>query len=163
MGVEPAERGVMQRAPHQPGASLWADGLGRHTAGVGLLIGVAALAVGFAYHEAGEPEWQTMIFTSLAFLQVFQAIGTRSRSESLRTIGLTSNRVMVAIVGIVVALQLAAIYTPLRDFLDLEPLGATDLGICVGLGAALLAVLELVKARRRVVEAAVTQELQPVP
>ena len=149
MGVEPAERGVMQRAPHQPGASLWAGGLGRHTAGIGILIGASALAVGYAYHEAGRAEWQTMIFTSLAFLQVFQAIGTRSSTESLRSIGLTSNRVMVAIVSAVVGLQLAAIYTPLREFLDLEPLGALDLALCVGSGAALLAVLELVKLRRR--------------
>ena len=90
-----------------------------------------------------------MIFTSLAFLQVFQAIGTRSSTESLRTIGLTSNRVMVAIVSVVVGLQLAAIYTPLREFLDLEPLGAADLALCVGLGAALLGVLELLKFRHR--------------
>jgi P-type Ca2+ transporter type 2C len=149
MGVEPAERGVMQRAPHRPGASLWAGGLGRHTAGIGVLIGIAALAVGYAYHEAGEPEWQTMIFTSLAFLQVFQAIGTRSSTESLRSIGLTSNRVMVAIAGAVVGLQLAAVYTPLREFLELEPLGAADLALCVSLGVALLVVLELLKARHR--------------
>ena len=149
MGVEPAERGAMRRAPHQPGASLWAGGLGRHTVGVGLLIGIAALAVGYAYYENGQAEWQTMIFTSLAFLQVFQAIGTRSSTESLRTIGLTSNRVMVAIVSVVVGLQLAAIYTPLREFLDLEPLGAADLALCVGLGAALLGVLELLKFRHR--------------
>ena len=29
-----------------------------------------------------------MIFTTLAFMQVFQAFGTRSHTESLRTIGL---------------------------------------------------------------------------
>jgi len=149
MGVEPAERGVMQREPHQPGASLWAGGLGRRTAWIGTLIGAAALTVGFVYHETDRVEWQTMIFTSLAFLQVFQAIGTRSSTESLRQIGLTSNRVMVGIASLVVALQLAAIYTPLREFLDLEPLGAIDLAICVGLGAALLVILELVKLRHR--------------
>jgi P-type Ca2+ transporter type 2C len=151
MGVEPAEGGVMQRAPHRPGESLW-SGRSRSThAGVGLLIGVAALTVGYAYHETGQAEWQTMIFTSLAFLQVFQAIGTRSSTESLRTIGLFSNRVMVGIVALVVGLQLAAIYTPLRGFLDLEPLGAIDLALCVGLGVALLAVLELLKLRHRTV------------
>ena len=149
MGVEPAERGVMRRGPHRPGESLWAGGLGRHTVWVGAAIGAAALAVGFAYHGSGQPEWQTMIFTSLAFLQIFQAIGTRSSTESLRTIGLTSNPVMVAVAALVVALQLGAVFTPLRGLLGLEPLGAADLALCVGLGAALLAVLEVVKARRR--------------
>jgi Ca2+-transporting ATPase len=83
LGTEPAERGVMQRRPHAPGASIWAGGLGRQTAWNGAFIGVAALAVGFAYERIGRNEWQTMMFTTLAFLQVFQAIGTRSSTDSL--------------------------------------------------------------------------------
>ena len=51
--------------------------------------------------------------------------------------------------GLVVVLQLPAIYTPLRDLLDLETLGATDLATCVAAGLGLLAVLEVVKARDR--------------
>jgi len=149
MGLEPAERRVMQRAPHQPGASLWADGLGRQTIWIGTLIGAASLGIGFVYRETGQAEWQTMIFTTLAFMQVFQAFGTRSRTESLRTIGFTTNRLMLAIAAVVVALQLAALYTPLNDFLDLDPLGATDLAICVGLGLALLVVLEITKHLNR--------------
>jgi Ca2+-transporting ATPase len=108
-----------------------------------------ALAIGFAYHESGRAEWQTMVFTSLALMQVFQAFGTRSHLESLRTIGATSNRVMVAIAALVVGLQLAAVSTPLRGFLDLEPLGPVDLGVCVAAGVGLLVVLETVKARHR--------------
>ena len=145
MGVEPAERQVMQRHPHQPDASLWADGLGRQTMWVGVLIGVASLGIGFIYRETGQAEWQTMIFTTLAFMQVFQAFGTRSRTESLRTIGFTTNRVMLAIASFVSVLQLLALYTPLRDFLELDPLGMVDLAICVGLGVALLLVLEVYK------------------
>ena len=149
LGVEPAERNVMRRPPNRPDAGIWADGLGRQTAWVGALIGIAALAVGYSYYEAGRDEWQTMIFTSLAFLQVFQAIGTRSTTESLRSIGLRTNPTMLAIVAAVVGLQLAALYTPLQDFLDLDPLGIADLSVCVAVGAGLLAVLELEKMWRR--------------
>lgn len=149
MGVEPAERGVMKRPPHAPGASIWANGLGKQAAWVGALIGAASLGVGFAYHAADRVEWQTMIFASLAFLQVFQAFATRSATESLRTIGWRTNPVMLGIGGAVVALQLLAIYSPLNGFLDLEPLGLVDLLLCIGLGAVLLVVLEAGKARRR--------------
>ncbi|MGK0276069.1 MAG: Ca2+-transporting ATPase [Ilumatobacter sp.] len=149
MGLEPAERRVMQRSPHQPGASLWADGLGRQTIWIGALIGAASLGIGFIYRETNQAEWQTMMFTTLAFMQVFQAFGTRSRTESLRTIGFTTNRLMLAIAAVVVALQLAALYTPLNGFLDLDPLGAADLAICVGLGLALLVVLEINKYHHR--------------
>ncbi len=152
MGVEPAERRVMQRARHRPSASLWADGLGRQTVWIGALIGLASLGIGFIYRETGHAEWQTMIFTTLALMQVFQAFGTRSRTESLRTIGFTSNRVMLAIASFVVTLQLAALYTPLKDFLKLDRLGAIDLTICFGLGLGLLVVLEthkhIARARR---------------
>jgi P-type Ca2+ transporter type 2C len=149
MGVEPAEKTVMQRKPHRPDASIWSDGLGVRTSWVGVLIGVVALAIGFAYHETDQPEWQTMIFTSIAFLQIFQAIGTRSDRESLLTIGLTSNRLMVGIASFVAALQLIAIYTPVREFLDLEPLGIWDLLLCVASGVVLLVALEAVKAVAR--------------
>lgn len=149
MGVEPAEFGVMRRAPHRPGATLWADGLGRRTIWIGILIGAVSLGIGFVYNESDRIEWQTMMFTTLAFMQVAQAIGTRSHTESLRTIGLRTNPVMLGIAGLVVALQLAAVYTPLSEFLDLEPLGAADLTICVVAGVALLAVLEAVKVRNR--------------
>ena len=52
MGVEPAERGVMRRAPHRPGESLWAGGLGRRTVWIGILIGAVSLGIGFATRRA---------------------------------------------------------------------------------------------------------------
>ncbi len=149
MGVEPAERGVMRRAPHRPGETLWAGGLGRSTIWIGIFIGVVSLGIGFWYKETDQVEWQTMMFTTLAFMQVAQALGTRSPTESLRSIGLLTNPVMLAIAGLVVALQLAALYTPLREFLKLESMGAADLAICFAAGVAMLAALEATKLRHR--------------
>jgi P-type Ca2+ transporter type 2C len=149
LGVEPAERNVMRRPPHTPGASIWAGGLGVQALWIGTLIGASALAVGFVYEARGNDNWQTMIFTSLAFLQVFQALGTRSTTESLLSLGLRSNPLMLAIVATVVVLQLVAVYTPLRGFLDLASLPAADLAVCVAIGLSLLAVLEAEKAWRR--------------
>jgi Ca2+-transporting ATPase len=146
MGMEPAERGVMSRAPHRPGESIWANGLGRRTAWVGALIGVVSLAVGFAYRESDQVEWQTMIFTTLAFMQIAQAFATRSNTEFLRSIGWKSNPLMLGIASLVLALQFIAIYTPLGSFMDLEPLGVEDLAVSVGAGLGLLLVLECVKA-----------------
>ena len=145
MGVEPAEPGVMQRGPHRPNDGLWAGRLGHRTAWVGTLIGVATLAVGFGYYALDLEQWQTMMFTTLAFMQVGQAFATRSSTESLRTIGLGTNRVMLGIAAGVVTLQLAAVYTPLREFLDLDTLSAVDISICALLGVGLLAVIETVK------------------
>jgi P-type Ca2+ transporter type 2C len=149
MGVEPAEPNVMQRAPHRPDASLWVDGLGQRTMWIGVAIGLSALGVGIWYHEHDMSQWQTMIFTTLALMQVFQAFATRSHTESLRRIGWRSNPALVAVAAFVVALQLAAIYSPLNGLLDLEPLTPIDLLVCASFGAALLIALEAVKAVER--------------
>lgn len=149
LGVEPAERNVMRRPPHSPGGSIWAGGLGVQAAWTGILIGGAALGVGYVYEANDRAQWQTMVFTVLAFLQVFQSIGTRSTTESLRSVGWRSNPAMTLTIATVVVLQLMALYTPLHSFLDLEPLSIADLAVCIALGAALLAVLDVAKAWRR--------------
>ncbi len=140
----------MRRPPHSPSAGIFSGGLGFQAAWVGLVIGVLSLTVGIAYHEADRVEFQTMMFTSLAFLQIFQALATRSDTESLFRLGMRSNMVMTGTVALVVAvLQLLAVYTPLREFLGLERLSLGDLAICVGLGAVLFVMIELDKLRRR--------------
>lgn len=149
MGVEPAEPNVMRRAPHRPGASLWVDGLGQRTIRIGIAIGLSALGVGIWYHENDMSQWQTMIFTTLALMQVFQAFATRSQTESLRRIGWRSNPALLAVAAVVVALQLVAVYSPLNGLLDLEPLTAIDLVVCVAFGVALLIALEVAKALER--------------
>lgn len=90
-----------------------------------------------------------MVFTSLGLLQVAQALGSRSTHRSLFSAAWRTNPVMLAVAGGVVALQLAAIYTPLRDVLDLQPLPLADLGVCVGVAGLLLALLEAAKWRHR--------------
>ena len=118
MGVEPAEPGVMQRGHIARPTAVGQLGLGQRTAWVGALIGVATLAVGFSYYAMDMDQWQTMMFTTLAFMQVGQAFATRSSTESLRTIGLGTNRAMLGIAAVVIALQFAAVYTPLSEFLN---------------------------------------------
>jgi Ca2+-transporting ATPase len=149
MGVEPAEKRVMQRPPHSPSDGIWANGLGRRTAWVGAVIGVVSVGLGFVYYAADLEQWQTIMFTTLAFMQVGQAFATRSSAESLRTIGWRSNPLMLGIAAFVIVLQLLAVYTPLRDFLDLQTLSLVDLVVCASAGVGLLALVEVVKAVHR--------------
>ena len=149
MGVERAERNVMRRPPQSPGAGIFSGGMGWQVLWTGLLIGALALGVGFWYYSAGLAQWQTVMVVTLASLQVFQALATRSATDSLLSIGVFSNRVMWAAVGVVVGLTLLAIYSPLGVFLSLVPLAALDLLVAAGLGAALFAAVELEKAIAR--------------
>jgi Ca2+-transporting ATPase len=141
----------MQRRPVDPTAGVFAGGLGRHTLVTGLLIGLIALAVGMGYHAYGpEGRWQTMLFTTLAVLQVFQAFAVRSHRTSVAATDLFGNRVMNLVVPGVLALQAAAVYLPgLSDrFLGLQPLSLVDWAVTVAAGLGFVALSELLKRRR---------------
>jgi Ca2+-transporting ATPase len=149
MGVERAERNVMQRPPNDPNAGILSGSYGRQTTLIGATIGVIALGVGFTYHAADQPQWQTMLFTTLAFLQIGQAFATRSTSEPIWRLGLRTNPTMAAVVVAVITLTVAALYTPLNDLLDVSPLAVADLAVCLLAPLVLIAVIETDKARRR--------------
>ncbi len=77
------------------------------------------------------------------FLQLFQALATRSNHDSLLRIGVFSNRLMWMCIAVIVALQLALLYVPvLQRIMHLVPLTAGDLGVCIGAGAVLFLAIE---------------------
>ena len=111
LGVEPTERGTMRRPPRAPSESLFARGLWQHTIWVGLLMASVALAVQAHAIGQGWP-WQTMVFATLAFLQLGHALAIRSESESLFRLGLGSNLPLTLAVAATFVVQLALIYVP---------------------------------------------------
>jgi Ca2+-transporting ATPase len=150
MGVEKAESDTMQRPPYSPRESIFSRGAGAQVIWVGVLIGAFALVLGALYFFSGREEWQTMIFTFLAFAQVFQALASRSNRDSFFRIGLRGNRVLAGMVLLVVALQLLVIYIPfLSSFFNVIPLGVTDLLIAIGAGSLILFAIEIEKWIRR--------------
>jgi Ca2+-transporting ATPase len=146
MGVEGPERDTMQRPPYSPRESVFSRGGLIQVTWVGGLIGALALALGAYYFFNGRPEWQTVVFTFLAFAQVFQALASRSSKESLFKMGLLSNPMLAAIAVLVIALQLAVLYIPfLGGFFDVLPLSACDLSIAAGAGVLIFVAMELEK------------------
>jgi Ca2+-transporting ATPase len=147
LGAEPADRDVMNRRPMNPSAGIFSEGLGRHTVATGLWIGAIALGVGFWYHETGDPAWQTVMFTSLAMMQLVQAFAVRSHNRSVLGSNLLGNRVMNVMVPLVLLVQVIAIYLPgLSDrVLGLTPLTVADWGVAILSGLVFLAGPELWK------------------
>ena len=149
LGVEPAEKNTMRRPPRNPQAGLFSDGLGVHVLWVGLLVGVVALLVGWLYFDPANPDdktWQTMIFTTLAFLQVGQALASRSSRESFFSLGLGTNLTLLGLAAVVVVLQLAVLYAPfLEQFFQIVPLAPRDLLVAVGFGTLAFLAIEVEK------------------
>ncbi len=146
LGVEPAEPQIMQRPPHSPQAGLFSGGLGLHVGWVGLLIGAVALGVGAWYYQRGLPQWQTMLFTTLAFLQIGQALATRSMRASFFHLRLAGNPLLLALAALVVGLQALVVATPLLEsFFDVVPLRLSEFALAAGLGSVAFIAIEVEK------------------
>jgi Ca2+-transporting ATPase len=152
LGLEPAEANTMKRPPRDPKESLFSGGLARHVVWVGLIIGLAALGVGALYRDATVSHQQTMIFTVLAFMQMGQALASRSTTESIFSLGLRSNPVLLGLVVITAVLQLGVLYIDFLDqFFQITPLSLWELLLCMALGLIMIVLIEAEKLwlRRR--------------
>jgi Ca2+-transporting ATPase len=92
-----------------------------------------------------------MIFSSLAFAQVGQALASRSNRESLLTQGLASNPLMLGMAVLVTVLQLGVLYIPpVASFFSVIPLSLPDLLVALGAGLVVLSALEAAKLLKRI-------------
>jgi Ca2+-transporting ATPase len=150
MGVETSEKDAMNRPPYSPKEGVFARGAGLQVVWVGLLIGALALGLGAWYYYGGYDQWQTMVFTFLAFAQVFQALASRSATESVFKMNLFGNKLLAWMIFSVVVLQLIVIYVPfMSSFFGVVSLSLVDLLIATGTGALVLVAMELEKAFKK--------------
>jgi Ca2+-transporting ATPase len=152
LGVEPAEPDIMKRKPYPPAEGVFSRGMGVDIVWLGLLMGLAPLLLGFYYWNAGDPAWQTMVFTALVMSQMAFALSVRSERESVFKIGLFSNPAMLSAIGLTILLQLLVIYVPiLQDFFKTVPLDLEHLVIALVLSTLPFIGFELKKwwVRRR--------------
>ncbi len=146
LAVEPTEKDTMKRPPYHPQESIFARGLGWQVLWIGVLMGFVSLAIGFWGWRTNNSAWQTMVFTTLTLSQMGNVLAIRSQRESLFTIGIFSNRPMVAAVALTIVLQLAVVYVPLlQEMFKTEALSPAELAISLGLSSVVFWAVELEK------------------
>jgi Ca2+-transporting ATPase len=152
MGIELPEPDVMNRRPISPTSQIFDRSMVRHTLLTGSIIGLTTILLTRHYwgnHPAGT--WQTVLFTSLAFAQIGQAMAQRSSRDSFFRMGLFSNPLLLAMVFAVVVLQAAVVYLPLlQPIFKTAPLDPTTLCWVVAPGITVFTILELFKLATRV-------------
>jgi Ca2+-transporting ATPase len=136
LGVEPAETSTMQRPPIPPKSNIFSEGVGGQILRTGIIIGMISIAIGvFSWYQQ-DAHWQTMMFSGIAFAQMWQALATRSFKDSVFKSGLFSNMPMIFLILLVFAMQMSAIYIPfLQVFLTTDPLTFTELLFCIGISS----------------------------
>jgi Ca2+-transporting ATPase len=149
LGVEPVEPDAMRRRPRPSGESILGGGLWRQALWVGLVMAAVVLLMQAVAIEAGW-HWQTMVFTTLALLQLGNALAVRSERISVFTLGLGTNRPLAFAVGGTLLVQLALIYIPpLQPIFVTEALGLQELAIVLVASTTAFVAVELEKVLRR--------------
>jgi len=146
LGVEVAESGVMKRPPRSQKANIFGAGAVLRTAWIGIVIGLATLLLGWIYYKEMNDKWQTMMFTVLTFLQIGQALASRSNTDSLFSMKFFSNVLLIWMIISAIILQLIVIYIPfLAGIFNAVPLSILDLVICILFGSIPFFAIEIQK------------------
>jgi len=151
LGVEPAERDTMRRPPRSTTESIFARGLWQHAIWVGLFMAGVTLAVQ-AYAIGQAWPWQTMVFTTLALLQLGHAMAIRSERQSTFRLGIRSNIPLAFAVFGTFLVQLALVYVPvLQPVFETEALTPLQLGVVLAASTLAFVAVEIEKLviRRR--------------
>ena len=112
--AEPAEKDIMNRPPRPPKENLFAGGLIPRILLTGTLIAIASLFIQWWAVRQGYDvkTQQTMVFTTLCFVQLGNALSVRSFYYPIISSGIIANKGMWATIVLTVGLQLSIIYIP---------------------------------------------------
>lgn len=112
LGVEPRHSDVLKHPPRRPGAFIVDRRVALRMALLMPIMAVGTLGLFWVVGRKGElAHARTVAFTAMAAFQWFQAFNARSNYQSVFSIGVFSNRPLLAGVGAAILLQLAAVHT----------------------------------------------------
>jgi Ca2+-transporting ATPase len=149
LALEPGEQGLMEKAPAEPGESIFARGIGRYIIRIGIVF--ALIVIGLMLYASGHSgdHWKTMVFTTLCLAQMGHALSARSDLPLVQVAPFSNPWLLWAVV-LTTGLQMLLLYVPaLSAFFGTTPLSASDLGVCVGFSLLFFLYLELEKIWRQ--------------
>ena len=149
LGVEPTEKGIMNRKPRDAKKSLFADGVGTAIIRQGVLIGAVTL---IAFWLSGDHSdggsialGQTMAFATLGLSELFLAWGIRSH-HTINQIGWFTNPWMWRAFILALVLQLSVLLIePLQEIFSLTHLNMEQWLWVLGLSLLPTLILEVRK------------------
>jgi Ca2+-transporting ATPase len=150
LGVEAAEQDVMKRPPISSQAGIFTRSTSSFIIGMGILMSLVSIGIGWWAYTSGDPAWQSLLFTTLIFSQIVLALEVRSETDPIWKIGLFSNRAMVWAVLSTVLLQIAVIYVPFfQKIFKTQSLGIRDVVISLVVSLSIAIFAEIWKWLRR--------------
>ena len=149
LGLEPAEKDVMQQRPRDPGEPILTRAAFTIILALGAWLGLLTLYVFSGLYHIDLDRARTMAFSGLIVFELYNVLNFRSFRFPLHRIGFFSNPALLyAILGSL-ALQVLVVYVPVfQDFLGTAPLTLADWGLLALLGLPVLLAGEVYKILR---------------
>ncbi|MGE0225963.1 MAG: HAD-IC family P-type ATPase [Acetobacteraceae bacterium] len=149
LAFEPAEADVMRRPPRDPTTPILSGFVAWRTVFVSFLFMVAIFGIVFWGERRGLPEEtsRTMVVGTIVVLEIAYLFSVRyQRTRSFTWRGVMGTQAVWIGLGAVVALQLAFTYAPPLQYLfQTTAVSLTDGLVMLGVGFALLPILEIEK------------------
>jgi P-type Ca2+ transporter type 2C len=156
LGLDPADDDIMEQQPRPVGEGVLTPRMWRGIVFVGVVMAAATLFVfdaclpgGFVAGTGDLSYAQTMTFTTLMLLQMFNVVNSRSDSTSA-FVHLFTNGWLWGAIGVSIALQALVVYLPfLQRAFATTPLHLRDWLLCVTVASSVLWLREASKAVAR--------------
>jgi Ca2+-transporting ATPase len=147
--LEPEEGDTMTRPPRHPEESIFAQGLGVDTIIGGCALAGVALSTAHLAYGAGDPAWQSIVFTELTLSQLLFVLSARRDRVSNFAALVRGNPTLIITVLTSIALQISILFIPpLSAVLRVEPLPFGSLLWCVVMASIPVGVVEGIRRVR---------------
>ncbi|TZE81826.1 calcium-translocating P-type ATPase, PMCA-type [Calorimonas adulescens] len=122
LGMEPPSPDVMKSRPRSKEESIFAGGLGIQMVFEGIIMSILAVMAFMIGRRYDIETAETMTFMTLVFSQLIHSLNSRSNTQSIFKIGLTTNKYLLFAIVIGVGLQLLLDTQPLSSIFKMSPL-----------------------------------------
>ena len=157
LGMEDAEKDVMQRPPRHRKESIFADGLGFGIAFQGLIIAAMTILSYFvglrmetgSWGIAESPTGMTMAFLTLSMIEIFHSFNMRSRTASLFSLK-KQNMWLWGTLAFSLLITAAVIFVPfLNKAFSFTPITLAEYLTAMALALVVIPIVEIEKAIHR--------------
>lgn len=157
LGMEKAERGIMERKPRDASSGIFAGGLGVDVAYQGLLLAVLTLISYFVGHFMESGVWEiansrdgiTMAFLTLSMAEIVHSLNMRSQRGSIFTLKGHNRFLNLSALAAFLLTTLVCEVPFLADAFGFVPVSLKEYAIAIALALAMLPLVELVKLVQR--------------
>ena len=153
LAMEPKEADVMEEPPRNRKARIINKEILLSILIVSIVMATGTLFMFSRAESSGQAYAQTIVFTTLAMFQVFNALNCRSRTRSVFQMGFFKNPYLLGAIVLSIVLQIGAIYLPfMQNALGTAPLTINDWGTIILVSSSIFFVDEIRKLIQRKIE-----------